>query len=291
MPQIEDVKVLPSREKESYKNNFGRVLIIGGSVGMSGAAEMSGSAALRSGAGLVEVAVPKSIWPIVAGANPACMVRPVSESKGVLSSDAIFELKDSVERADVVAFGPGVGSGQGVRDILAWLMSVRGLKLVVDADGLNSLAKMKHWKEHCEAELIVTPHPGEMKRLWGGVFRDSQPGDRIECANKYASETGCVVVLKGAWTVVSDGADYYVNNTGNPGMATAGSGDVLTGMIAAFWGQLAECEGEVDPAFHAAALGVKTHGSAGDYAAETLGEVGLTALDIIESIPDVTVSW
>ena len=163
--------------------------------------------------------------------------------------------------------------------------------MVIDADGLNNLAKIKNWPqitsheprvtshESRAASLILTPHPGEMKRLWSGLLRDPLPADRTEQAAQFAKHTGATIVLKGAGTVVTDSRKIYVNKTGNPGMATAGSGDVLTGVITALAGQGLNN-------FAAAVLGVYVHGLAGDLAAEKLGQVSLIATDIINSLPE-----
>jgi NAD(P)H-hydrate epimerase len=151
--------------------------------------------------------------------------------------------------------------------------------MVVDADGLNNLALIKNWPAKRKASLVLTPHPGEIKRLWEGLFGDRMPADRSDQAARLAVETGTVVALKGANTVVTDGRRQYVNTTGNPGMATAGSGDALTGAIAAFMGQgLGE--------FDAAVLGVYSHGLAGDIAADRKGQTSMIATDIIDCLPD-----
>ena len=160
------------------------------------------------------------------------------------------------------------------------LIGVEGLKLVIDADGLNVLSKCSG-PGGClakkKADVVLTPHPGEMKRLWKSVFREPMPNNREECAAKFADKTNAVVVLKGAGTVVTDGERIFVNDTGNPGMATAGSGDVLTGVITALVGQGLST-------FDAAVLGVHVHGVAGDAAAKNMGQVGMIATDIIDHL-------
>jgi NAD(P)H-hydrate epimerase len=159
------------------------------------------------------------------------------------------------------------------------LLEQDGLRLIIDADGLNNLAGIKDWPVKLKADLILTPHPGEMKRIWSGVFREKLPGDRQEQAAQLARQTKTVVALKGAGTVVTDGEKVYINQTGNPGMATAGSGDVLTGAITALAGQGLNN-------FNATVLGVYIHGLAGDIAAEKVGQISLMTSDIIESLPD-----
>ena len=178
-----------------------------------------------------------------------------------------------------MAFGPGIGISGALRSVLEALLGQEQLRLIVDADGLNNLAGIRSWPDKLKAKLILTPHPGEMKRLWSGLFREQPPPDRREQAVKLAQQTETVVVLKGAGTVVTDGERIYINKTGNPGMATAGSGDVLTGVITALTGQ-----GLDD--FDAAVLGVHIHGSAGDIAAEKLGQTSLIATDIAQTLAD-----
>jgi len=165
-----------------------------------------------------------------------------------------------------------------LRSVLGVLLEQENLSLVIDADGLNNLSGIKDWPAGLKANLILTPHPGEMKRLWSGLFREKLPPARRQQAEQLAQRAGTIVVLKGEGTVVSDGRNVYVNSTGNPGMATAGSGDVLTGVITALTGQGLSN-------FDAAVLGVYIHGLAGDIAADKIGQVSLMATDIIESLP------
>lgn len=299
MARILHLPLGPKRSRDSFKNNFGRVLVVGGSVGMSGAAVMSGVAALRSGAGLVEIATPESVWPIVAAANPCCMTTPFPEKNGIISKDAIPVLRERVGLADVVVLGPGLGVSNDAREVVRWLISQQGLRLLIDADGLNNLSKISGWEKNAKAQIVLTPHPGEMRRLWNGSVRESMPAEREEAAMQYSKMTGGVVVLKGSGTVVASGDDYYINDTGNPGMATAGSGDVLSGMIAALWAQFALGEesdvqgqgenslssaGICKPAFEAGVLGVHLHGMAGDLAAKEHGEHSMIATDLIDFI-------
>ncbi len=171
--------------------------------------------------------------------------------------------------------GVGVGAGPGA--IVEKLIEIDGLRLIIDADGLNNLSKIKSWQTKVRADLILTPHPGEMQRLWRGMLRNELPGDRNEQAVLMAGAARATVVLKGASTVVSNGEKLYVNQTGNPGMATAGSGDVLTGIIAALCGQGLSN-------FDAAVLGAYVHGAAGEIAAEKIGQVSMIATDIIDCL-------
>jgi ADP-dependent NAD(P)H-hydrate dehydratase len=279
MQKIETIPKLEPRAKDAHKGIFGKVCIIAGSMGMSGSAALAGRSALRSGAGLVRVATPKSILPIVASIEPSFTTIPLPEdSEGRISAKAINRILEAVNDNDVLAIGPGLGTSRELRSIIEVLLEQDNLKLVIDADGLNNLSAMKNWPEKLKANLILTPHPGEMKSLWSGFLREPMPDDRHETAVKMAAETRSVIVLKGAGTVVTDSEKIYVNNTGNPGMATAGSGDVLTGVITALYGQGLN-------GFDAAVLGVFVHGLAGDMAAEKLGQVGMITTDIIDNIP------
>lgn len=281
MNNNKDVPKLQKRPMEGHKGTFGKVLVIGGSAGFSGAAALTGKAALRSGAGLVRVAVPKSIQPVVAGIDPCYTTIALAEdANGQMASEAAIVLVRMLVENDVAAFGPGAGTGAGVKDVLLSLLGAEGSTLVIDADGLNVLSQcggVGGWLDKKKADVVLTPHPGEMKRLWKSVFREPMREDREECAVQFAQKTNSVVVLKGAGTVVTDGQRVFINDTGNPGMATAGSGDVLTGVIAALIGQGLST-------FDAAVLGVHVHGVAGDAAAKTVGQVGMIATDIIDNL-------
>jgi len=280
MQIISDIPKLKPRALDGHKGDYGKVCIIAGSVGMSGAAALAGRAALRSGAGLVRVATPKSILPIVAAIEPSFTTIALPEDgEGRISAKAVNAVLEAVGQNDALAFGPGIGTSGALRSILETLLGTESLKLVIDADGLNNLAGIKKWPTKLKARLILTPHPGEFKRLWSGLFREEPPAERQEQAVRLAQQTNTIVVLKGAGTVVTDGEKIYINKTGNPGMATAGSGDVLTGVITALLGQ-----GLID--FDVAVLGVYIHGLAGDIAAEKVGQISLIATDIIQSLPD-----
>ena len=280
MQIIETIPKLKPRAVDAHKGDFGKVCIIAGSTGMSGAAALAGRSALRAGAGLVRVATPKSVLPIVASIEPSFTTIALPEdSLGRISAKAINPILEAVSENDVVAFGPGVGISGALRSVLEVLLEQDQLRLVIDADGLNNLAGIKDWPAGLKAKLVLTPHPGEMKRLWSALFREPLPSDRQQQAIQLAQQTKTVVALKGAGTVVTDGQKVYINKTGNPGMATAGSGDVLTGVITALAGQ-----GLND--FDAAVLGVYIHGLAGDIAAEKIGQVSLMTTDIIQALSD-----
>jgi ADP-dependent NAD(P)H-hydrate dehydratase len=280
MKLIKKIPKLKPRAKDAHKGIFGKVCIIGGSLGMSGAVALAGRAALRSGSGLVRVATPKSVQLIVASIEPCFTTYPLEENdSGRIDAKAIYAILNLVADNDCLAFGPGIGISQGARSIIQKLLEHEGLRLVVDADGLNNLNMINDWPALTKANLILTPHPGEMKRLWTSLFRDPIPADRRDIAVQMANKTKAIIVLKGAGTVVTDGENVYINTTGNPGMATGGTGDVLTGIITSLAGQGFNN-------FDAAVLGVYVHGLAGDIMAKKLGQVSLIATDVIEGLPE-----
>lgn len=280
-PVPEVVHALPrlaARPADANKGDFGRVLIVAGSRGMSGAAVLCGSAALRGGAGLVRVAVPESVLALVAVGNPCFMTVPLAEDgQGRLSAAARDELLELARANTVVAVGPGLGRSSDLTDLVLSLIEQTQTPLVVDADGLNALRGQTTPLRGRTAPLVLTPHPGEFARLLGNDVATVQ-ADRQRLAARFAAEHELVLVLKGQGTVVTDGRRVYVNPTGNPGMATGGTGDVLTGLIAALLGQGLE-------AFAAAQLGVYLHGKAGDLARDELGEVSLIASDLLAYLP------
>jgi ADP-dependent NAD(P)H-hydrate dehydratase len=275
---ITALPLLPSRPRDAHKGSFGRVLVVAGSRGMSGAAVLCGSAALRGGAGLVRVAVPHGILPTVAAANPCYMTAPLAEDDhGRVAADALPALLELAHASTVVAIGPGLGQGEGPGVVVKELLARINAPVVLDADGLNALGSDPSPLRGRTAPLILTPHPGEFARLLGSDTAAVQ-ADRQSLAVRFAEANRVVLVLKGQGTVVTDGTRLYVNTTGNPGMATGGSGDVLTGVIAALAAQ------RLEP-FEAAQLGVFLHGCAGDLAAAHLGEVGLIAADLLDQLP------
>jgi len=279
MQKITTIPKLSVREYDAHKGDFGKVCIIAGSIGFSGAAAIAAKSALRSGSGLVRLAVPQSILPIVAAIEPCYTTIGLAEdSSGKIGAKAVDAVLEAVEENDITAFGPGLGVSSGVKTVLENLLRLDGIRLVIDADGLNNLATLGNWPAICKANVILTPHPGEMGRLWSGLLRKKMPLNRETIASEFASESKAVVVLKGHGTVVSDSEKIYVNTTGNPGMATAGTGDVLTGVITSLCGQGLDN-------FDAAVLGVYVHGMAGDLAAEEKGQISLIASDIIEYLP------
>jgi ADP-dependent NAD(P)H-hydrate dehydratase len=278
MEPITQIPALPRRPADSNKGDFGTILVIAGSRGMSGAAVLCGGSALRGGAGLVRVAVPQEVWPIVAAGNPCLMTAPMSQDEhGRINAAAIGDLVDLAQAYDVVALGPGLGQSTDLSALVATLVQQVSKPLVLDADGLNVIAARAEVLGKHAGPVVITPHPGEFARLLHTDTAAVQ-ARRQELAAEFAARHGLIVVLKGHDTVVTDGRRVYRNNTGNPGMATAGAGDVLTGLIAALLGQ------GLEP-FAAAQLGVHVHGRAGDLARDELGERGLMATDLLSYLP------
>lgn len=248
---------------------------------MAGAAALCGAGCLRSGAGLVRVASPAEVQPVVASFEPSYMTYPLeNDGDGLLRFEPA---RDALVRwlptADVLAIGPGLGQSEDVARLVRWVVECVEVPTVLDADGINSLVGASEPFNDLKRPLVITPHPGEFARLVGATTAEIQ-ADREKYAVTLASANkNLIVVLKGHQTIVTDGTRLYVNTTGNPGMATGGVGDVLTGVIAALIGQKL-------PPFEAAQLGVYVHGLAGDIARDQNGEVGMIAGDIVDALPD-----
>lgn len=274
---ITQLPTLPARPSDAHKGTFGRALIMAGSRGMSGAAALAGLGALRGGAGLVSVFVPREIQGIVASIEPSYMtVGAPASIEGQFTEDALLRLESHLDSCDAMGCGPGWGQSEELQQIVGWLITNVQRPLVVDADAINLLAGRLEWLNHAPAPRILTPHPGEFARL---VELDTQAvqANRQELAAEFAAKHHVVVVLKGAGTIVTDGNQVAVNPTGNSGMATGGTGDVLTGLITALLAQ------GLQP-FEAARLGVYLHGLAGDLAAEALSQPALIASDLARFI-------
>jgi hydroxyethylthiazole kinase-like uncharacterized protein yjeF len=271
--------LLPARASESHKGDFGRVLIVAGSLGKTGAAHLAALGALRSGAGLVTVATPRSCLPILASMGAEYMTIPLEETpSGTLDYAALERVLDL--EADVMAVGPGLGQEPGTAAFVQGLLERSGLPLVIDADGINAFAgDPDRLAGRDGVEVVITPHPGEMARLVNGTAESVQQ-DRLRHAREFAAAHRLHVVLKGHRTIVAgpDGRSF-VNLTGNPGMATGGTGDLLTGMIAAWLAQLLDAEA-------ACKLSVYLHGAAGDLAEEDEGQIALMATDIAGRLGD-----
>jgi NAD(P)H-hydrate epimerase len=275
---VSNVPRLPPRPLDSNKGTYGRVLIVSGSRGMSGAAVLCAGAALRGGAGLVRLAVPEGILPIVASANPCYTTAPLLEdSHGRLTAAALPELLELIRDNSAAGLGPGLGQSADVGSIVAAALEQTRTPLVLDADALNVLVGHLDALSKHQGPVILTPHPGEFARLLGCDIPTVQ-ARREELAARFAATHAVVLILKGHRTVVTDGRRLYLNTTGNPGMATGGSGDVLTGLLAALVGQ------KLEP-FAAAQLGVYLHGLAGDLARAQVGEPSLIATDLLHHLP------
>ncbi len=257
------------RRADTHKGDYGHVLVIGGSVGLTGAPILCGLAALRSGAGLVSLAVPQAVYRIIARkAEAELMVHPLPRALPAL-----------LKRADVIAIGPGLSRGPAQRALVRQFLARVRQPIVIDADGIIALKGLKKLKRSSGAGgIVLTPHPGEMANLLGIPIKEVQ-SDRKRIALQTAKRLNAVIVLKGHRTVAaSPSGAVYINATGNPGMATGGTGDLLTGMIAAFIGQ------KMDP-FTAAKAAVYLHGLTGDIAAKRIGQVSLLAGDLLASLP------
>ena len=271
--------LLPRRARESSKRDYGRLLIVGGSTGFSGAPTLASRAAVRAGAGLVYLAVPQSIYQIAAVKNDEAMVLPLPSNalmNGCVTGLTTPQFDSAAVRCGVIAAGPGLGRADGAVRLLSSLGKMYGAQLVLDADALWALSKLRpDFLAGLEKPAVLTPHEGEFRRCLG---REISPS-RAEAACRYAAERRCILVLKGADTVVAfpDGT-YYVNPTGNPGLARGGSGDALTGIMGAILCQF--------PPEKAVPLAVFLHGLAGDLAAEARGEYGMTITDVIDFLPE-----
>ncbi|HXE81391.1 MAG TPA: NAD(P)H-hydrate dehydratase [Vicinamibacterales bacterium] len=266
------------RSADSHKGDYGHVLVVAGSRGRTGAAHLSAMAALRSGAGLVTIATPASCQPVLAAMAPEYMTIPLAESGEGLDPAEAARLLDG--GYDVIALGPGLGTAPGTRELVYAIVERAGVPLVLDADALNVFTSDPHRLVGSDGrDVIITPHPGEFARLMGVPTTDVQ-ANRVELARTFAARHRVYVVLKGHRTVIAAPDErVFINPTGNPGMATGGMGDVLTGMIAAWLGQLLDAEA-------ACRLGVYLHGAAGDLAEAAEGEVALTASDLLAHLGD-----
>jgi NAD(P)H-hydrate epimerase len=269
------------RPAESNKGSYGHVLVVGGSLGKAGAAAMAGIAALRAGAGLATVATPRSVLGTVAGFHPELMTEPLPETDaGTISNKSLDRIGDLGKGKSVVAIGPGISRHPQTSELVRTLVAQLELPSVVDADGLNAFEGRAAELNGRNRALVITPHPGEMARLAGMSIPDVQK-DRLGVARKFAREHELIVVLKGHRTLVvrADG-EAWVNTTGNPGMATGGTGDILTGMVA---GMIAQ---HPKDAFAAVLAAVHLHGLAGDVMRESVGEHSLVATDLLRGLPE-----
>lgn len=269
-------KLLPERKISSNKGTFGTLLAVVGSYGMAGAAIMCGKAAQRSGAGLVNMALPESIYPIVAGKLIEAVFTPLAEKDGILSVENCDKLVSLANRYNAVVLGCGIGHNNDTEKIVYEILGNCEKPIILDADGINSVVSHIHLLKKAKAPVILTPHPGEMARLLDCTVAEVQH-NRAKIALNFAKEHNVILVLKGANTLISDGNTLLVNRTGNAGMARGGSGDVLAGMIGSLVAQ------GMNP-FRATACGVYAHGLAGDRTAKRLSETTMLPTDMIEDI-------
>ena len=272
------------RDKNTHKGDYGHVFVLAGSVGMTGAAYLTSQAALLSGSGLVTLGIPSSLNSIVARKLVEVMTRPLPETKAqTLSRKAFSEVKKFSKKIDVVAIGPGLSQNKETQALIRRVVSEIDKPMVIDADGINALAghtNILRNTQYAIRNTILTPHPGEMARLIGktGAFARK---NRKKVAKDFVKKYNVTLVLKGHHTVVAaPNKKLYINKTGNPGMASGGVGDVLTGIIASFLGQGLS-------AFDAARIGVYVHGLAGDMAAKETGQSSLTATALLNKLPEV----
>lgn len=267
------LNILPDRSPDSHKGDYGKILLLCGSRGYTGAAALAAMGALRSGAGLVYLGVPESIYAIEAVKLTEPVVFPLPDQYGKLSTDALAQLGDMLPRMDAVLIGPGLGISEGTSQIVQYILKEAKCPVVLDADGISIAASHKDILRERTSATVLTPHAGEFSRLTGTI-----PTDRVSNAKDAARDMNVIMVLKGHETVITDGKCCYINNTGNPGMAVGGSGDVLAGVIVSLLGQ------GVDP-LQSAACGVWLHGAAGDICAESIGQYGMLPGDMLNVLP------
>ena len=268
------------RPAESNKGNYGHVLVVGGSVGKAGSVAMAGMSALRAGAGLATVATAKSVLPTVAGFHPELMTEPLPETRaGTISAGAKGRLDALIEGKTVLAIGPGISRNAETAEFVRTLLAGAEIPVVLDADGLNTFEGQTNELNGKGRVLVITPHPGEMARLAGCSTADVQK-DRLGVARQFAREHELIVVLKGNRTlVVQPDGEAWVNTTGNPGMSTGGTGDILTGMVAAMIAQ------HPKTVLMAVCAAVHLHGLAGDVMRESVGEHSMVATDLLRGLP------
>jgi len=269
------------RPADSNKGNFGHVLVIGGSLGKSGAAAMAAFSALRTGAGLSTAAIPASVLPTVAVFHPELMTEPLEETKaGSIALNALEHIEQLAKGKAILAIGPGVSRNSETAECVRALVRTAKIPIVLDADGLNAFEGLAGELNGVGRQLVITPHPGEIARLAGCSIADVQR-DRLKIARAFAANHNLIVVLKGNRTLIAKPkGEVWVNTTGNPGMATGGTGDILTGMVA---GMIAQHPSKI---FEAVIAAVHLHGLAGDVAKETMGEHSLVATDLVTALPE-----
>ncbi|HJW85189.1 MAG TPA: NAD(P)H-hydrate dehydratase [Candidatus Brocadiaceae bacterium] len=279
MYEVRDIPKIQPRKTDTHKGDYGKVFVLAGSCGMTGAACLCSNAALRAGAGIVTLGIPEGLHGIVASRLTCVMTLPLPETPSkTLSELGRQNILDFSRSFDVASIGPGLSQHPETKKLVQWLLQTMDIPIVLDADGINALADSPEIIDRIKQPVILTPHPGEMARLVGVPSARDVQSKRLEIAGQFVKGRNKVtLVLKGRQTIVMNEEKFFINTTGNPGMATAGAGDVLTGMIAAFLGQ------QYTP-FEAAQLGVYLHGMAGDIAAREKGEISLIATDILDNL-------
>lgn len=267
------LSMLPDRPNDSHKGTFGKILLLCGSRGFTGAAALAAMGALRSGVGLTYLAVPESIYEIEAVKLTEPVIFPVDDDNGTYSISGVPQIDDLLTGKDAVLVGPGIGRSDGATAVVRTVLESFSGPVVVDADGINVLSAHKDILRGRTSPTILTPHDGEFQRFGGNLTED-----RIRSAAEMATQYSCVVLLKGCRTIITDGMRCYCNHTGNPGMATGGSGDVLSGIIVSLLGQGL-------PPLEAAACGAWLHGAAGDLCAKEIGQYGMLPSDMVNVLP------
>lgn len=265
--------LLPDRATDAHKGDFGKILLLCGSRGYTGAAALAAMGALRTGAGLVYLAVPECIYEIEAIKLNEAIVQPLPDKNGMYSVEAADNVRAMLNGKDAVLIGPGIGQSEGTATIVKTVLETFHGPVVLDADGINVMCQHKDILRERTSPTILTPHAGEFSRFTGELI-----DDRFDSAIKLAADLGCIVLLKGHRTIITDGKHTYCNSTGNPGMATGGSGDVLAGIIVSLLGQ------HLQP-LEAAACGAWLHGAAGDICAEEIGQYGMLPSDMLAVLP------
>ena len=271
--QVVVLSLLPDRDPWGHKGTFGKILLLCGSRGFTGAAYLAAMGALRTGAGLVFLGVPESIYAIEAVKLNEPVVFPLPDKDGKLSEEAIPEIMARLPQMDAVLIGCGLGQSEGTLAVVKAVLENAACPVIVDADGINVLSAHRDILRGRQHPTILTPHDGEFARIGGCLT-----ADRMESAAALARDLGCIVLLKGHRTSITNGTTGYRNTTGNPGMAVGGSGDVLAGMIVSLMGQgIAPLE--------AAACGAWLHGAAGDLCAKELGQYAMLPTDMLNALP------
>lgn len=266
-------RILPDRLPNTHKGNYGRLLLLCGSRGFTGAAALAAMGALRSGAGLVYLGVPASIYTIEAVKLTEPIVFPLADRDGKYAPEAVEELIKFDRKYDAVLLGPGMGQSKGTFALARFVLENFDGPVVLDADGINVLSAHTHILRGRSAPTILTPHDGEFMRLGG-----SSTADRVAEAQRLAFDLGVIMLRKGHETIITDGSTTYLNPTGNPGMAVGGCGDVLAGIVVSLLGQ------HIDP-LQAAACAAWLHGAAGDLCAHEIGQYGMLPSDMLEALP------